>query len=238
MHTDILKATFILLLVLLSPQCPAQNYRSQEGFSMGGGISSLGRFTGFLNMENEPGTSRFQAFSWEAGFFRIRSIDENVAFSQGISVFMLGYRFKRNRELWNPGSDSLVFESNRQILESYYISFPFRWSFYLNRHSAGRYFVGPGLALSFPVFQVAGIKGKDRNGQYHDIRDRRFPQNGPYAFLCPELETGWLYEFPDCSLARISLFCVLRAPGIFRDDDYYEIQRYAGFRFAWIFGNN
>ena len=239
MLKTILHTATILAILFLPSSCPAQNYRSQEGFSIGGGISSLGRLSGFLEKIAEPGTSRYEAFSWEAGFFRIRSLNENIAFSQGISVNMLGYRFKRNREIWNPGTgDSIVFESNRQVLESYYISLPFRWSFYLNKYSGGRFFLGPGLALSFPVFQVAGIKGKELNGQYHDIRDSRFPQKGPYAFLCPELETGWLYEFPDCSLARFSLFCVLRAPGIFRDDDFYEIQRYAGFRFGWIFGNN
>lgn len=235
----------LLSLILLSPMIflpqlsPAQNFRSQEGISLGSGITSLSRYSGFLDKTMEPGTSRFQAFSWEAGFFRIRSMTENIAFSQGISVLMLGYRFQRNREIWNPGNqDTLIFESNKQVLESYYISFPCRWSFYLNRNSGGRFFVGPGLILSLPVYQIAGIKGKDLNGQYHDIRDRRFPQKGPYAFICPELETGWLYEFPDCSLARFSLFCVLRAPGVFRDEDFYEIQRYAGFRFAWIFGNN
>jgi len=239
MLKTILNTATILGILYLPISCPAQNYRSQEGFTLGAGISSLSRFSGFLEKHTELGTSRFEAVSWEAGFFRIRSLNERIAFSQGINLLMLGYSFRRNREIWNPGSgDSLVFESNRQVLESYYISFPFRWSFYLNNYAGGRFFIGPGLALSFPVFQVVGIKGRDLNGKDHDIRDSRFPQKGPYAFLCPELETGWLYEFPDCSLARFSLFCVLRAPGIFKDDEFYEIQRYAGFRFAWIFGNN
>ena len=152
---------------------------------------------------------------------------------------MLGHRFSRNRENWHSDKpDSVFFKDNRQHLEAYYISLPFRWSFFLNKNPAGKFFLGPGISITVPVYRIAGISGTDRNGIYHDLKEQGFPSEGPYAFCCPEIESGWQTEFPDCALARFSLFFVLRAPGIFKDDDYYQIQSYSGFRFMWIFGNN
>ena len=217
----------------------AQNFRNQEGISIGGGTSSLGRYSGVLRTEHEPGTSQYQAFSWEGSFLRIRRLNDKLAFSHGLSLLMLGHSFQRDRQIWNPGnSDTLWFESNRQRLESYYVSFPFRWSFYLNQHSSGRFFLGPGFILAIPVYQIQRIRGNDRNGNYQEVSERRFPEKGPYAFLCPEFETGYLAEFPDCSLARFSLFFSLRAPGIFKDEGNYALQSFSGLRFAWFFGND
>jgi hypothetical protein len=217
----------------------AQNYQFQEGFSLGGGISSTGQYSGFLEKQAEPGTSQYQAFSWEGSVLRIRKINEGISFSHGIGLLMYGHRFERNRELWKSGSDdSVQFASNRQRFENYCITFPFRWSFFLNKNPGGRFFIGPGIALTLPVYQVLSIKGKDAEGKYHDITERKFPEKGPYAYLCPEIETGWLFEFPDCSLARFSLFFQVRTPGILKDDSGYSIQSYSGFRFGWFFGNN
>lgn len=230
----------ILLLFLLVPlSSEAQNYRNQEGFSFGGGISSQAQYSGFLKRQPEPGTSHLQTFSWEASVLRIRRLNELLSFSHGLGLSVLGHQFRRNHEIWKPGSsDSVAFEGNRQRQEYYFISFPLRWSFFLNRYRSGKFFLGPGLTVMLPVYQVCSIKGNDAEGQYRDISERRFPDKGPYAFLCPEIESGWLFEFPDCSLARFSLFFVIRTPGLFRNESGYYIQSFSGFRFGWFFGNN
>lgn len=239
-HLNTTPARKILLLFLALPLLgAAQNYQNQEGISLGGGISSMSRYSGFLKSTSESDVSQYQTFSWDAGLLRIKRLNQFLAFSHGLSIQMLGRRWEQDREIWNPGKvDSVPFAGNKQQLESYSVTLPFRWSFYLNRRSSGGFFLGPGILLTIPVFQVLAIRGNDLNGQYHDIVERRFPQKGPYAFLCPELECGWLFEFPDCSMARFSLFSTLRAPGFFKVQNTFGLQHYSGFRFAWFFGNS
>jgi hypothetical protein len=227
------------LLLLEAHTARAQNFRSQQGFCLSAGISRPGDFQNFLHAFPEPGTRRFQAFSWEAGFLRIRSISPAAAFSQGLTLRMAGADFRRDSEIWAGSShDSLLFGANRQRQESYFLSLPFRWSFFLNRHPGRRWFLGPGISISIPVFTIWRIRGNDRNGMYHSLSRQNFPEKGPYAFLCPELETGYQTEFPDCSLLRISLFTGIRAIGLFRPESSYTLQHFSGLRFCWFFGND
>lgn len=225
-------------MLMIQLVAAGQNFRNQEGISLGGGISSLGKYSGFLRRMPETGISQYQAVSWEISFLRIRSLNQNIAFSHGISALMLGHSYHRERDRWINGSaDTIWFGNNRQHRESYFLSLPFRWSFYMNSSPGGRFFLGPGLLLSLPVFEIIRIKGKDLNGTEQSVEKRDFPASGPYFFICPELETGYLMEFPDCSLARFSFFLNLRAPGIFREDLPYSLQSFSGLRFAWFFGN-
>jgi len=238
-RTSIWEILLLQFLLLCPALLPAQNYRSQEGISIGGGTSSLGRYKGSLSRSPEGGNSELQSIAWELGIIRIRKTGENMAFSYGMSLMMLGHKYRSNLFFWKPGSpDSVVLTNSRQTIENYYLGIPLRWSFYLNQNPAGRFFIGPGLLLAMPIYRNQKISGTESNGQSRDISDRSFPEKGPYAFICPELETGYLVEFPDCSLARFSLFFSLRSTGILKDENYYSIQSYTGLRFAWIFGTD
>lgn len=233
------KKAFAALLLLLISEARAQNFRNQQGLSLAAGISRPGDFRNFLDALPEPGTLQFQTFSWEAGFLRIRSISTNMAFLQGITIRMAGNRFHRNAETWTTGNrDTVYFTGNRQQMENYSVYFPFRWSFFLNRGPLYRWFLGAGFGLSIPVFEIHRIRGNDRTGNYYQFTRQNFPEKGPYAFLCPELECGFQTEFPDCSLLRISLFGTLRTSGLFKSEENYTLEHFSGLRFCWFFGND
>ena len=223
--------------------CPAisytQTFRNQQGFFLGGGVSQPGRYSRFLESNPEPGTQQDAAICWEAGLMVIRKISQRAAFSQGISILMLGNSIRRNREIWlNSQQDSILFAANQQRIENYFVTFPFRWSFYLNKHRGGQWFIGPGISMAIPVYESRKIKGTDLQGVSRELNSRGWPKMGPYAFLCPELETGFMMEFPDCSLLRISLFGCLRGIDVFKGENNYTLQYFSGLRFVWFRGTD
>lgn len=217
----------------------AQNYRNQQGIFIGAGINQPGKYSRFLEATPEPGSIQEPALSWETGFMVIRRVNPLIAFLQGISVLSLGNAFQREREIWiGAQKDSILFASNRQKIENYFVAFPFRWSFYLNQHSAGQWFIGPGISLAVPVFEVHRIRGNDLKGVSIEESRQGWPERGPYAFICPELESGFITEFQDCSLLRISLFASFRGIGILKDENNYSLQYYGGLRLAWFWGTD
>lgn len=218
----------------------AQTYHFQNGLSASGGISYQSHFDKNYKPVSNPNLTEKVGFSWELSYLNTKLLGENVAFTYGIGVMSLRNEFSTktlNYKRKDGTYEQFYFSKTSQVVDVYHVGLNFRWSFFLNQ-GRNRFFLGPGITLSAPVFFVANVKGATAQTDTISFTDRYLTEKGPYFFVPLEAIAGYQFEFDDCSLFRAEAFFQFRAQGLIQKSDDKILGHYFGLRISYFFNND
>lgn len=217
----------------------AQTYHYQNGLAASGGVSYQTHFDQNFKPVSNPNLKEKAGFSWELSYLNTKLIGENVAFTYGIAASSLRNEFSTQALTYTRKDESkeqINFIRTSQVVDVYHVGLNFRWYFFLNQ-GRNRFFLGPGISLSAPVFFVADVRGATSLTDTISFKDRYLTEKGPYLFVPLEAIAGYQFEFDDCSLFRAESFFQFRAQGLIQKSDDKILSHYFGLRVSYFFNN-
>jgi hypothetical protein len=214
-----------------------QKYYFQNGLSLSGGTSSTAHYDANYKKLGQKEIKEKTGFAWDISYLNTRNITEHAAFTYGISVTSLNNSFESSAFNYirkDGSSDEIQFVNSNQKIVKYLVGISFRMSFFLN-NGMGRFFIGPGFAISAPVYTVANITGQTIKSDSINFEEKYFPEKEPYVFIPCELSFGYQQQFNNSSLLRIETFGTFKADGIFKKAIPMHLEKFLGLRMSYFF---